>query len=124
MYSIYKVHKDANLLQLDSNSPEYIYNGESIPQVNASASIDSENKIHISLCNMNPNEAADINCKLRGGKYSYVNGTVVTAGAMNQHNTFENNNNVKPQVFNGATLKDGTLSILMPPMSVVVLTVD
>lgn len=101
-----------------------IYNGESIPQVNASASIDSENKIHISLCNMKPNEKVDINCQLRGGNCSHVNGSVVTAGAMNQHNTFENIDNVKPQVFNGATLKNGTLSISMPTMSVVVLTVD
>lgn len=124
VFNMYKVHQGANLLQLDINSPEYIYNGESIPQVNASASIDSENKIHISLCNMKPNEKVDINCQLRGGNCSHVNGSVVTAGAMNQHNTFENNDNVKPQVFNGATLKNGTLSISMPPMSVVVLTVD
>lgn len=123
VFNMYKVHQDATLLQLDINSLEYTYSGESIPQLNASASIDSENKIHISLCNMNPNESADINCQLRGGNYSKVSGTVVTATAMNEHNTFESNNNVKPQVFNGATLNDGTLNISMPPMSVVVLTV-
>ena len=66
VFNMYKVHQDANLLQLDINSPEYIYNGESIPQVNASASINNENKIHISLCNMNPHESANINCQLRG----------------------------------------------------------
>ncbi|NLE23876.1 MAG: alpha-N-arabinofuranosidase [Clostridiaceae bacterium] len=124
VFNMYKVHQDANLLQLDINSPEYIYNGESIPQVNASASINNENKIHISLCNMNPHESANINCQLRGRNCSYVNGTVVTAGAINEHNTFENCNNVKPQVFNSATLKDGTLNVTMPPMSIVVLTVD
>ena len=63
VFNMYKVHQDATLLQLDINSLEYTYSGESIPQLNASASIDSENKIHISLCNMNPNESADINCQ-------------------------------------------------------------
>jgi len=41
---------------------------------------------------------------------------------MNAHNTFEKPENVKPEAFDGASIKDGNLRVSMPPMSVVVLT--
>jgi alpha-N-arabinofuranosidase len=43
---------------------------------------------------------------------------------MNAHNTFENPMAVKPEAFNGATLDNDELNILLPPMSIVVLTLE
>lgn len=124
VFDLFKVHQDAELLELSIDSGKYCLGQQSIPQVSASASVDGENKIHISLCNLNPGEAASINCSLRGRSCSKVTGSILTASAMNAHNTFENPMAVKPEVFNGATLDNDELNILLPPMSIVVLTIE
>ncbi len=43
---------------------------------------------------------------------------------MNAHNTFEQPNAVRPATFNGTTLSGETLTIQLPPMSLVVLTLQ
>lgn len=123
VFNMFKVHQDAELLAVSLDSGEYRREGAAIPQVSASASLDDANKIHISLCNLNPAEAAVIDCDIRGRKCSAVSGTVLTASALNAHNTFEQPEAVKPGAFNGATLKDGVLQVSLPPKSVVVLEV-
>jgi alpha-N-arabinofuranosidase len=52
---------------------------------------------------------------------SSVTGRVLTAEAINAHNTFEQPGLVKPAAFDGATLSGATLSIALPAKSVVVL---
>jgi alpha-N-arabinofuranosidase len=120
---MYKVHQDAELLPVSLECGEYRFGGEAIPQVSASASLDGDGKIHISLCNLSHEDGADIDCLLRGSTASAVSGTILTAPVMNSHNTFEDPENVKPEAFGGASLKDGNLRVSMPPMSVVVLTI-
>jgi alpha-N-arabinofuranosidase len=124
VFNMYKVHQDAELLSTDIQETEYVYGDSKIPQVSTSSSIDKDGKIHISLCNLNPNESAVVNCELRGDKRSKVSGTVLTADRMNALNNFEVPDYVKPQEFNGAVLKDSNIEITLPAMSVVVLTLE
>jgi len=124
VFDMYKVHQDAELLSVKCDSPEYRYGNESVPQLNVSASVDAEDKIHISICNLNPNEDINIKCELRGTSRTKVTGTVLTAEQMNAHNTFENPEAIKPAVFNGASINENIISISMPSKSVVVLTVE
>jgi alpha-N-arabinofuranosidase len=42
---------------------------------------------------------------------------------LQDHNTFDNPDNVKPVAFKGARLKGQTLEVKLPPFSVVVLEV-
>ena len=51
-----------------------------------------------------------------------LEGRVLAATDMRAHNTFEDTDVVSPQAFNGARLSGNTLSIELPAMSVVVLT--
>ena len=124
VFNMFKVHQDAELLPLDMEYGEYCLDGQKIPQLSASASIDNENKIHISMCNLHPHKKADITCSVRGGTLSQVRGEILSASEMNSHNTFSNPCAVKPERFSGAELNNGELSILMPPMSIVVLTLE
>jgi alpha-N-arabinofuranosidase len=50
-----------------------------------------------------------------------VAGRVLTAPAMNAHNTFEMPSAVQPAAFEGASLRDGTLEVKLPAKAVVVL---
>lgn len=124
VFNMYKVHQDAIALDVTCQSADYQFGSETIPQVTASASIDEANQVHVSLCNLNPQEAATVSCDLRGFTPQSVQGTVLTAQQMNAHNTSKNPNAVVPQKFNTAKLAANSLNVELPPMSVVVLTLQ
>ena len=124
VFDMYKVHQDSELLYVELENAQYHYGSESIPQLSISASIDSEDRVHISLCNLNHAEAAKLECELRGGLRSKVSGTILAHNLMDAHNTFDRPETMKPLAFDGAVLKGTKLEAALPPMSVVVLTIE
>lgn len=123
VFNMYKVHQDAVLLDLTLESGSYIYEGIEIPAVSATASRDSEGKIHISLCNLNDIEAAEASLDIRGlaRETLTVEGEVLTGDAIDAHNTFELPDRVQPQPFTAFKLEGEVLSAVLPPISVTVL---
>jgi alpha-N-arabinofuranosidase len=121
VFEMYKVHQDATLLPTDLHCAPYEHGGESIPAISASASRDASGRVHLSLCNLNPGRAMSIPCELQGMKLTRVTGRVLTAEAINAHNTFDHRELVKPVAFEGMTLAGNTLQVDMPAKSVVVL---
>jgi alpha-N-arabinofuranosidase len=77
--------------------------------------------VHLSLANTSPTQALTLRVRLAGITAKAVAGRVLTAAAMNAHNTFEAPNAVQPTVFTGATIKGDTLEVQLPAKSVVVL---
>nr|WP_237087888.1 alpha-L-arabinofuranosidase C-terminal domain-containing protein [Paenibacillus crassostreae] len=86
--------------------------------------IRADGTIDISLCNIDPYRQGDVSLRLRGlGRDLKVSGRVLKHADMNAHNTFEQTEAVKPQMFDGITnVSEGVLMAALPPMSVVVLT--
>jgi alpha-N-arabinofuranosidase len=121
VFEMYKVHQNATSLPLELVSPNYTVGGKSIPAVSASASRDAAGAVHLSLVNCEPNKALTISCKLSGVTAKTVTGRILTAPAMDSHNSFTAPNVVQPAAFSGATLKSDTLEIVLPAKSVVVL---
>lgn len=124
VFDMYKVHQDATLLPLELKSADYVFEKDRIPAVNMSASKDMAGKIHITLCNLDPQNANLIAVDLRGSKPAKVMGRILTAGAMNAHNTFENRDAVKPSDFSGAKITAAGLEVRLPSKSVVVLELE
>jgi alpha-N-arabinofuranosidase len=124
IFEMYKVHQDATLLPTDLRCAEYQYGEKKLPSLNASASKDKSGKIHISLCNLDPNHATELDCELRGAQAKKVSGRVLTAPAINTHNTFENPNSVQPAVFKDVQLKGDKLTVTLPAKSIVVLEIE
>jgi alpha-N-arabinofuranosidase len=118
---MYNVHQDAMLLPITIKTKDYSFRGEKLPSVSASASKDSSGLVHISLTNINPIEEQAISIKVQGKKFSEVSGRILTSSKINDHNTFEEPDKVKPEIFNGASLKGNELNLKLPPFSVVVL---
>jgi alpha-N-arabinofuranosidase len=118
---MYNVHQDAKLVPMTITSNSYALGNEKLPAVSASASIDSTGAMHISLVNIDSKTAQDISINLEGSKYKTVEGRMLSSAKLQDHNTFENPEAVKPAAFKGATLKGNTLSVKMPPFSVAVL---
>ena len=126
VFDMFKVHHDATLLAVDGKFNKYELDGDSLPQASVSASRDENGKIHISLCNLDHQNRSEIEVDLRGidlGAAS-ISGTILTAGEMNAHNTFEQPENVKPVEFTDVQVNEQSLSVTLPPMAVVVLAVN
>ncbi|MDR4949027.1 alpha-N-arabinofuranosidase [Neobacillus cucumis] len=126
VFDMYKVHQDAELLAVDSSFGTYEYNGETLPQVTVSASKNAEGKIHVSLCNIDHQNGAELDLELRGisAANTKVSGTIITADTLNAHNTFEQPDVVKPTDFTGVTVENNKLGIKLPAMSVVTLVIE
>ncbi len=121
VFRMYRVHQEAQLLNTDLICEDYTFNNRSVPAISASASVDKDGKVHISLANLNPNKEISITCPVIGNNFKNVTGEVLTASEMSTHNTFEEPDLVKPVSFNGFNLKENILTVTMPPKSVVVL---
>ena len=121
VFKMFRVHQEAQLLNIDLRCEEYAYGDRKIPSVSASASVDKDSKMHISLANLNPSKQIILTCSLIGETYKKITGEVLTANAMNALNSFEKPETVYPVAFNGYTYKDGILTITMPSKSVIVL---
>ena len=118
------VHHDATLLPSELQSVDYAFGDKTIPAVSASASRDQAGKIHVTLCNLNPNQSVDITCELQGAKTTKLSGRILTAPEMNAHNTFDQPDNVKPAEFNTFKVTDNGFVTTLPAKSVVVLEVN
>jgi alpha-N-arabinofuranosidase len=121
VFDFYQVHQEATLLPISLQTNQYTFQNDSLPAVSASASRDAQGSIHITLVNIDPNRPRTIQTEIRGQQTSGVTGRVLTANAMNAHNTFERPTTVQPAEFSGARLSGNTLTVELPAKSVVVL---
>ena len=121
VFDMFKVHQGATSLRVDLLSPDYSFGKQHIAEVSASASRDAAGKVHLSLVNTNPNDAVTVDCAIEGMNATSVTGQILTAPAMNSHNTFDAPDTVKPAAFNDAKLDGGKLTVTLPSKSVVML---
>ncbi len=122
VFEMFKVHQGGTILPVELQSPDYAFGQEKIPMVSASATRAADGSaIHLSLANTSPVQAVALTVRLSGLTAKSVAGRVLTASAMNAHNTFEAPNAVQPAAFAGAALKGDTLEVKLPAKSVVVL---
>jgi alpha-N-arabinofuranosidase len=125
VFKMYKVHQDATLLPINVVCEDYALDGMTLPGVSASASKDNAGKIHISLCNLNPNNQVEVNVELRGAdKLTKVKGEIITAPAMNDYNDFGKPEKVNIKTFSGYQLDNHVLKVSLPSKSVVTLEIS
>ncbi len=121
---MYNVHQDAKLLPLKINSAAYVLGDEKLPAVSASASVDAKGLTHISLVNIDATKSQDITINLDGKKYKTVSGRTITSKKLQDFNSFEQPNLIKPAVFKNASIKGNDLKVKLQPFSVVVLELN
>lgn len=142
-FELYTVHHDAELLDTVMHCSTYANPAartgsalpqgamgarggganRSIPSLSASASRDNSGAIHVTVCNVDPNNPAPLTIDLRGATANSVTGRIVTAPAINSYNSFENKEVVKPAAFTGASVENDTVTATLPPRSVVMLEI-
>jgi alpha-L-arabinofuranosidase len=121
---MYNVHQDATLLPVSVKTADYQVGTEKLPAVSVSASRDRAGKIHVSLVNIDANRAQSVTVSLAGLSASGVTGRVLTSARVQDHNTFDQPDQLRPVAFIGASLRANTLSLTLQPVSVVVLELN
>lgn len=121
---MYGVHQDATLIPVEFQPPLYEYNGESVPAISIAASKDEQGKTHISIVNIDAEKTNELVLDIEGLNIKTVMGTILKSAKLQDHNTFENPNLIRPIDFKDFKLKNGKLTLKLPPFSVVVLEAE
>jgi alpha-N-arabinofuranosidase len=122
--TMYNVHQDAALLPVSFTSEDYTLGTEKLPAISASASKDKEGITHISVVNIDPNHPHKITFNFTGKKFSSVKGSILASAKVQDYNSFDEPGKIAPKAYNGAKLKDNTITIDMPSASVIVLALN
>ena len=129
VFQMYNVHQDATYLPIEvqcENKQVRARMGQdgeqrTLPMLGATASKAQDGAVHISLSNVDLENSNEVTVDLSGLGMKSVAGRILTCKAITDKNTFEQPDVVKPADFKGAKLKNGKLTVKMPPMSIVAL---
>ena len=122
VFELYTVHHDAVMLPLTIvNAGYYVFGTDSFPAVSATASRDRQGLVHVTMSNADPNQPRTVVAELRGVSATGAVGRILTAPAINSYNSFEQPDVVHPTAFSGARIENGSLTLTLPPRSVIVL---
>ena len=115
--------QDATSIPVDFKSPSYTLGDKSVPAISVSAARGKDGKVYLALVNIDPRSATDVSVALKGVNPSSANGRLLTADAMDAHNTFAKPEAIKPVAYR-AEVKNGKVEVNLPPKAVVVLALD
>ena len=121
---MYNVHQNAVMLPITIASNKYMLGSDMLDALSASASRDKNGTVHISLVNIDAKEQQEVKINLQGLSVKSVKGKILTAEKLQDYNSFDNPEKIKPIEFAGAKLNGKELAVKMPPFSVVVLTME
>ena len=122
-FDIYKPHMDATYLESSIQTAIIDESGEHvIPKVDATASIDEEGVLSITLVNPSHNAEANVEIGLTGIKPSAVTGQILT-GEIRDKNVFGEEPCVKVQDYTDAKTGADGVTLTMPKCSIITLRV-
>jgi alpha-N-arabinofuranosidase len=124
VFKMYKPHQNATMVPVTwTNNPT----NQSIPQLNASASVDASNVLYISVVNTHDANSQSLTINLNNSPRTYstvtgqiVNGAAITSGITSWTNT----DTASLQSFTNFSLAGTTITTTLPAHSVVMLTVS
>jgi alpha-N-arabinofuranosidase len=124
VFEMYKAHQGAALIPLELKTPEYNFGDKSIPALSASASRDSSGRLHLSIVSLDPHRPSQVALKVNGMRVKSMSSRIVTATAMNAHNTFATPDAVNPVAFTNFTMQTDQITLSLPAKSVVMLEIQ
>ncbi len=120
VFKMYRVHHDATLVPFRISSEDYSVGDQSIPAIHASCSKGENGIMHLTMANLNPNNGTNMECIVEGkGSIKLISVEIITAGSMNAFNDFDKNEAVNIRSFDDVFVEENTLTINMPPRSII-----
>lgn len=125
VFDMYKVHQDAILLPMNIESSLY---QEKLPTIHGSASVNETNKMHITLSNIDPNNAIENNIEFPDTdiESKKISAKILTAKEMNKYNTFSSPNNLKLEEYDisDIEIEKNHIFLKMPPKSIMLIKLE
>ena len=121
---MYNVHQDATLLPLDLKTGDFEIDGQKLPALSASASRDAAGKMHISLVNIATGAPQEVIIDIRGANASKAACRILTSAKIQDHNTFDHPDKIKPVKYEDFVLSGDKLKVKVPPISVLVFEIQ
>ena len=120
VFKMYKVHQDATYLPLELNCEIMNVRGNRVvPSISATSSKDKNGIIHLSLSNVDADNAQEVTINLPDVRASKATGEILTSPNLTDYNSFANPNNVKLAPFKEVKINKGILKIKLPAKSIV-----
>jgi alpha-N-arabinofuranosidase len=119
VFDMYQAFMGATPYPATVSGPSYSNGGNTIPMVDVSAARGKDGKLVLAIVNSDPSHAVQVVTNQTGS----AQGRILTAFAMDAHNTFAQPNMVRPLPFKNSN-SDGKLAFDMPAKSVAVVTVN
>ncbi|MEE4217759.1 MAG: alpha-L-arabinofuranosidase C-terminal domain-containing protein [Xanthomonadales bacterium] len=122
-FEMYRPFQDARFIPLSLGKvPDYTLGDVSVPTVSASAARTADGQLVLALVNLDPADAMTIDVRIDGFDAETAVGRMLTAAAMDAHNTFDEPENVTPTGIE-VVLDAGTLKLELPAKSVTVIKI-
>jgi alpha-L-arabinofuranosidase len=122
-FRLYVPFQDATRLAINFDEGTYRVGDTSLPRVDAIAARGQDDRIYISITNIDAKNIASFELSLDGYSIQGVNGETLYASAIDAINTFENPNNVTPRSID-TRVRRNNISVTVQPQSVTVLAID
>jgi len=119
VFDMYQAFMGAAPYPAKVSGPDYVQGDSRIPMVDVSAARGADGKLILSIVNTDPGHAVQVVTNLTGTAH----GRILSAFAMDAHNTFDKPNMVRPLPFASST-QDGKMSFDMPAKGVAVVKMD
>ena len=108
VFEMYKGHQDADLLHMTlQDVPE----AEGMPAVNVSAS-SRDGKALVTFTNLDLENTAEVTIELRGGCAVKACARTLTSDVMDEHNTFDEPDRLRPQDFDVQLVQEGNVQFV------------
>jgi len=102
VFEMYIPFQGATPLAAEVKTSQYTVGNWSMPSVDVSAARGTDGRLYVALVNVDPHRAAAVSVNLAGAKAKEVSGRILTAPALDAHNTFDQPNTVQPTSFKGS----------------------
>ena len=122
VYELYVPFQDATFVPLTLEEGVYRYGDIELPRADAVAARDKDGVLWLSLVNVDATRPLSLTMRLPG-EYRTASGRLLTAPAVDSHNSFERPHDVEPVAYSGR-LADGRMSFELPPRSLAVVRVQ
>lgn len=123
VYHMYVPFQGARLVPVSFDGGTYQYGAISVPRVDAVAARDTKGRLWLAVTNVDPERSATVLATIAGTHAHSAIGQVLTAPAVDSHNSFERPNAVDPAPYRGRA-SGGKLVLDLPPKSVAVVEVQ
>ena len=123
VFHMYRPFQGATHLPAEIETPQYAVGDVAVPSVSVSAARGEDGRIHLALVNLDPNREAVVNASVAGSAVRGATGRVLTADALDAHNTVDAPAVVTPADYT-ASREGDDLVLRLPPKSVVVVALD